>query len=97
MRNFDISPDVSKRSNCSETGEVLEWQSKETMVGCGEVDVYGSIEGWQSSNSLTLGDLPPEALNYIQKLELELSTAKKVRILFRTYGTFAVNCTASRH
>lgn len=77
MRNFDISPDSLKRSNCSEQCEVLELQSEETKCGGGEVDVNGSIEDWEPSSTWSLGDLPPEALNYIQKLESELSTAKK--------------------
>ena len=82
MRNFDISPDSSEGSNCSEQREVLELQSEGIVGGCGEVDVKGSVEDWEPSRAWSLGDLPPEALNYIQKLESELSTAKKVRICF---------------
>lgn len=88
MRNFDISPDSLKRSNCSERCEVLELQSEETKCGGGEVDVNGSIEDWEPSSAWSLGDLPPEALNYIQKLESELSTAKKVRDFFLRLWNF---------
>lgn len=99
MRNFDISLDSSKGSNSSEQREVLELQTEGTTDGCAEVDVSGSAEDWEPSSAWSLGDLPPEALNHIRKLESELSSAKKVRDLFCACLLFLLcvgNCTVFR-
>lgn len=78
MRNFDLSPDCLKRPNLSEENEVLE-ERRETrddgiegagIDGCGE-----DLEKLIVRSSL--GDLTPEALDYIRQLELELSAAKE--------------------
>ncbi|XP_057769475.1 uncharacterized protein LOC130989523 [Salvia miltiorrhiza] len=78
MRNFDISPDSSKRSENTENDGASEvrWESSDGEKGVG-AGVEGCAEELEKMNLQIFGDLPPEALNYIQQLELELSTAKK--------------------
>ncbi|XP_047963380.1 uncharacterized protein LOC125207910 [Salvia hispanica] len=77
MRNFDMSPDSSKGSEYAESDGASEvrWdRSDGSGVGAG---VESCAEELENTNLQIFGDLPPEALNYIQQLELELSTAKK--------------------
>uniref|UniRef100_A0A5B7ATM8 Seed maturation-like protein n=1 Tax=Davidia involucrata TaxID=16924 RepID=A0A5B7ATM8_DAVIN len=77
MRNFNISPDSSKRSNVLGENEVLEVKLEESEGGGDEVGVSWCVEDVERMNLQSLGDLSPEALNYIHQLELELSTAKE--------------------
>lgn len=76
-----MSPDSSKGSEYAESDGASEvrWdRSDGSGVGAG---VEGCAEELENMNLQIFGDLPPEALNYIQQLELELSTAKKVSLL----------------
>lgn len=88
MRNFDISPDSSKRSDSAENDGASEvrWEAGECGggdkgVGAG---VEGCVEELEKMNLQIFGDLPPEALKHIQQLELELSTAKQVILFYLT-------------
>lgn len=82
MRNYDISPDSSKRCDSAENDEASEerWETSDGAGGENSVGprVEGCAEELEKMNLQIFGDLPPEALKYIQQLELELSTAKKV-------------------
>ncbi|KAE8021606.1 hypothetical protein FH972_007482 [Carpinus fangiana] len=75
MRNFEISSDNSlKRSNCSDRWrEVSEEEEKESE----DRDSDLSIEGLERIGLQVFGDLSPEALDYIQRLQSELSNAKE--------------------
>ncbi|KAA8530287.1 hypothetical protein F0562_004996 [Nyssa sinensis] len=77
MRNFNISPDSSKRSNVLGENEVSDVKLEECEGGGDQVGVGWCVEDVERMNLQSLGDLFPEALNYIQQLELELSTAKE--------------------
>uniref|UniRef100_A0A2P2KE75 Uncharacterized protein MANES_17G119500 n=1 Tax=Rhizophora mucronata TaxID=61149 RepID=A0A2P2KE75_RHIMU len=86
MRNLDISVEDSKESKS--------WRE---MEDCGEEDresescgAEAGLEDLQISPRV-LGDLSPEALNYIQQLQSELSDAKEVCIFsFATLFCFFV-------
>ncbi|KAL2500007.1 hypothetical protein Adt_25557 [Abeliophyllum distichum] len=75
MRNFDISPDSSKRSDFSEYdgGSEVKLQESEGSGGNSE----GYVEELERINLQILRDLSPEASNYIRQLESELSAVKK--------------------
>lgn len=82
MRNFDISPDSSKRSDFAENGEGSEvrWETNdrdggEKGIGAG---VEGCVEELEKMNLQIFEDLPPEAFKLIQQLELQLSAAQQV-------------------
>ncbi|KAK9272975.1 hypothetical protein L1049_003355 [Liquidambar formosana] len=77
MRNLDISLDCSKRSNCSEQDEVVDVRCVESESGGGEDVVDMCVEDLERIDMQILGDLSPEALNYIQQLESDLSNVKK--------------------
>ncbi|KAI8017050.1 Peptidyl-prolyl cis-trans isomerase CYP59 [Camellia lanceoleosa] len=78
MRNFDISTSNWKRSGFPGESEIWEVKREESEGGAGQVDVDCCVEDLESVNLPSLGDLSPKALNYIQQLESELSSAKKV-------------------
>ncbi|KAH6792080.1 hypothetical protein C2S52_002557 [Perilla frutescens var. hirtella] len=81
MRNFDISPDSSKRSDSADNDGASEVRWEGSDRGGGEKGVGAGVEGCveesEKMNLQIFGDLPPQALKYIQQLELELSTAKQ--------------------
>lgn len=77
MRNFDISVDGLKRLNFSVEGEVLDKHCEESENEGGEI----SVEDLEISPQV-LGDLSHDALNYIQKLQSDLSNVKEVRNCF---------------
>ncbi|XP_059640255.1 uncharacterized protein LOC132282552 [Cornus florida] len=77
MRNFDMSPDNSEKSDLSEENDVLEVKLEECEGGGGNIGPDGCFEDVERMNLRSLGNLSPEALNYIHQLELKLSTAKK--------------------
>ncbi|KAI8000205.1 hypothetical protein LOK49_LG09G00318 [Camellia lanceoleosa] len=77
MRNFDISTSNWKRSSFPGKSEIWEVKREESEGGAGQVDVDCCVEDLESVNLPSLGDLSPKALNYIQQLESELSSAKK--------------------
>ncbi|KAK3013870.1 hypothetical protein RJ639_009267 [Escallonia herrerae] len=79
MRNFDISPNASKRLNFPEEDEASE--AKHEGGEGGKVRIDGCAKDDERMNIQGLGDLSPEALDYIQQLETELSTVKHVRTL----------------
>lgn len=72
MRNFDISVDGLKRLNFSVEGEVLDKHCEESENEGGEI----SVEDLEISPQV-LGDLSHDALNYIQKLQSDLSNVKE--------------------
>lgn len=82
MRNFDLSPHSSKRSDFAENDGASEVRWEGSDGGGGEKGVGAGVEECaeelEKMNLQNFGDLSPEALNYIQQLELELSTAKQV-------------------
>ncbi|KAI3474841.1 hypothetical protein Pfo_030152 [Paulownia fortunei] len=81
MRNFDISADTSKRSDFEENDGASEVRWEAIDGGGGEKGGGGGVQGCAEEleriNLQNFGDLSPEALNYIQQLELELSAAKQ--------------------
>ncbi|CAL5325767.1 unnamed protein product [Camellia sinensis] len=77
MRNFGMSTSNWKRSGFPGESEISEVKREESEGGAGQVDVDCCVEDLESVNLPSLGDLSPKALNYIQQLESELSTAKK--------------------
>ncbi|KAK6155147.1 hypothetical protein DH2020_009395 [Rehmannia glutinosa] len=81
MRNFDISPDSSEKSDFVDSDGASEVRWEVSDGGGDEKGVGGAVQGCKEEveriNLQNLGDLSPEALNYIQQLELELSAAKQ--------------------
>lgn len=83
MRNLDISPCGARGSDC-EVGSEVKGGGEEH----GELEVvsdmrFKDVESCSSSSSLrALGDLPPQALTYIQQLQSELTDLKEVTLLF---------------
>lgn len=86
MRNLDISPCGARGSDCEVGSEVLEVKGGGEEHG--EIEVvsdmrFKDVESCSSSSSLrALGDLPPQALTYIQQLQSELTDLKEVTLLF---------------
>ncbi|KAL6520327.1 hypothetical protein OROMI_032507 [Orobanche minor] len=81
MRNFDISPDSSKRSGFVDNNGTsdVRWEVSDgggTDKGFGG-GVQRSADEVEIINLQNSRDLSPEALKYIQKLESELSAAKQ--------------------
>ncbi|KAG8384769.1 hypothetical protein BUALT_Bualt04G0153000 [Buddleja alternifolia] len=81
MRNFDISPDSSERSDIAEKDGDSEVRCEEGDGGGGEKGVGGGGEGCaeelERMNLQNLGKLSPEALKYIHQLESEVSAARQ--------------------
>ncbi|MFS8032039.1 hypothetical protein Hanom_Chr17g01552931 [Helianthus anomalus] len=79
MRNFEvISSNDVKRLNSSEDNEASEEKVEKSECSCDDVFVDCCTEEAERLNLQScLGDLAPEALNYIKRLESELSIAKK--------------------
>lgn len=85
MRNFDNSPGNTESSVSFRGREVSEVECEDREDGNYEVDVYGCGEDVVERRiPQGLGDLSPEALNYIEELESELATIEKV-------GTFSIS------
>lgn len=82
MRNLEISPDSLENLKCSERRREVEENKveEESKVrdsgGGGDI----SIEDLERRAPQIFGDLSPEALNYIQKLQSELSNVKEVSV-----------------
>ncbi|KAI7985402.1 hypothetical protein LOK49_LG14G01172 [Camellia lanceoleosa] len=68
---------VIEKVGFSRESEIWEVKREESEGGAGQVDVDCCVEDLESVNLPSLGDLSPKALNYIQQLESELSSAKK--------------------
>ncbi|KAL5860421.1 hypothetical protein ACOSQ4_001717 [Xanthoceras sorbifolium] len=73
MRNFDISLDGLKRSTFSREGEVLDKECDNRESEGGDI----SVEDLERMSPQVFGDLSPEALNYVQRLQSELSNVKE--------------------
>ncbi|KAL2532165.1 hypothetical protein Adt_05516 [Abeliophyllum distichum] len=85
MRNFDISPDTTRRSEFQVNYGVSEVKQVETVRTPGEGGGGGGgggVEDVERLNLQNLGDLSLEATDYIQQLELELSTLKQSQELY---------------
>ncbi|KAK4367494.1 hypothetical protein RND71_011286 [Anisodus tanguticus] len=78
MRNFDIPSDTLKRFNSEE--ENVNSGSKSEGIAGGESGVGENMSSTDSEriDIQALGNLSPEALNYIKQLEEELSSVKQV-------------------
>lgn len=75
MRNFDIPMENSEKLNRSKqqgVSEGQEIQDKDSESGFGT-----SMEELETTSPQVFGNLSPEALNYIQRLQSELSNAKE--------------------
>lgn len=75
MRNFDIPMENSEKLNRSKqqgVSEGQEIQDKDIENGFGT-----SMEELETTSPQVFGNLSPEALNYIQRLQSELSNAKE--------------------
>ncbi|KAI3462972.1 hypothetical protein Pfo_019635 [Paulownia fortunei] len=82
MRNFDLSLDSTKRVDFEDNdrGSEVRWEESEgegSEKGVA-VGVERCAEELETMNLKGFGDLSPEALNYIQQLELELSAVKQL-------------------
>ncbi|KAF5755070.1 hypothetical protein HanXRQr2_Chr17g0798461 [Helianthus annuus] len=79
MRNFEvISSNDVKRLNSGEDNEASEEKVEKSECSCDDVFVDCCTEEAERLNLQNcLGDLAPEALNYIKRLESEISIAKK--------------------
>lgn len=78
MRNFDISTSNWRSSDFLGGNEIGEVKREENEGGgASDAEVDNCSEDSQSIDIQSLGDLSLEALNYIQQLESELSSAKK--------------------
>lgn len=77
MRNFDIPLDNFRSSEFWEENGVSELKREESEGGGRESSTHGCVEDSERVTSENLGDLSPEVLNYIQRLESELSAAKQ--------------------
>ncbi|KAJ4729148.1 Seed maturation-like protein [Melia azedarach] len=73
VRNFDIPVDGLKRLNFSEEGRVFDKQREEGENEGGET----RVEDLEMIAPQVFGDLPREALNYIQQLQSDLSNVKE--------------------
>ncbi|XP_054802501.1 uncharacterized protein LOC129306141 isoform X2 [Prosopis cineraria] len=81
VRNLDVSPSVKKESACPTQTEVsgdLNGEDKNIEIGSDVV-----LNGLESCSPRVFGDLSPEALNYIQQLQSELTRVKEVTELAR--------------
>ncbi|XP_065879429.1 uncharacterized protein [Euphorbia lathyris] len=72
MRNLDLSVESSNMSNSSKQDDKSREQTEESESRVGEVGIHDLEISPQ-----VFGDLSPEALNYIQKLQSELSYAEQ--------------------
>lgn len=86
MRNLDISVDSSKISNSSEQKEETREQFEESESRGAEV----GIQDLEISHQV-FGDLSPKALNYIQKLQSELSNMEQ-ELNERKKETMQIEC-----
>lgn len=77
MRNLDISPSRAEPLNCEMHSEVA--KVKDGGEG-GEIEVVSDLgfKDLESCYPRVFGDLPPQALNYIQQLHSELTNVKEV-------------------
>lgn len=76
MRNFDLPMENLEKLNRSKqqgVSEGQEIQDKDSESGFGT-----SMEELETTSPQVFGNLSPEALNYIQRLQSELSNAKEV-------------------
>lgn len=83
MRNFDISMEDSvdlDGSKIDGSSEVVDGEEKDSENGFG-----GSNQYLDSSIPQVFGDLSPEALNYIQRLQSELSNVKEVSVFTQMF------------
>ena len=63
--------------------EFISYSYKIIFVGDEKIDVVNDLESCSSSGSLKeFGDLPSQALSYIQQLESELTSVMEVTLLF---------------
>lgn len=88
MRNFDIPMDNSEKLNRSKQQGVSEGQ--EIQVKDGESGFGTSMEELETTSPQVFGNLSPEALNYIQRLQSELSNAKEVSKFVRKFCNFFI-------
>lgn len=74
MRNFDISVDGLKRLSVSRQIEVLDKKCEKRVNESGQI----GVEILEEVSPQIFGGLSQEALNYIQRLQSELSDVKEV-------------------
>lgn len=74
MRNFDISVDGLKRLSVSRESEVSDKKCEERASESGQI----GVENLEEISPQVFGGLSQEALNYIQRLQSELSDVKEV-------------------
>ena len=78
-----LSGSRNEGSDCETCSEVLEVKDVAKTVGDEKIDVVNDLESCSSSGSLKeFGDLPSQALSYIQQLESELTSVMEVTLLF---------------
>lgn len=77
MRNFDITLDNSKSCQHLEENGISELKRKGSEGAEGIAREEGCAEVLDKKHAESLGNLSPEVLEYIQQLELELSSVKQ--------------------
>lgn len=77
MRNFDIPTDNWTRAGDEERTVGFGVENEQSVGEAGGDDVDNFGRDMENLNLQSLKDLSPEALSYIQQLELELSSAKQ--------------------
>ncbi|XP_057736784.1 uncharacterized protein LOC130954064 [Arachis stenosperma] len=77
MRNFDISPCIVEDSSCELRSEEVKDGGDDMKSEVDSEMRLKDLESCSSSSPRVFGDLPPQALNYIQQLQSELTNMKK--------------------
>lgn len=75
MRNFDISLENSEKLSTSKQLGVSDEQVRERVS---EIGAWHSNEELEMRSPQIFGDLSPEALNFIHRLQSEISNAEEV-------------------
>lgn len=75
-KNFDIPMEESDKFNQSKRDEDWQIEEEDSEVGFGT-----KMEDLEATSPKVFGNLSPQALNYIQKLQSELSQAQEVNYL----------------
>ncbi|CAJ1946862.1 unnamed protein product [Sphenostylis stenocarpa] len=74
-RNLDMSGSRDEGSDCATHSEVLEVKDGAKAEGNEKIEVVNHFENCSGSGALKeFGDLPPQALSYIQQLQSELTS-----------------------
>ncbi|KAF4376606.1 hypothetical protein F8388_025477 [Cannabis sativa] len=90
MRNFDIPTESSEKLKQSSREGVSEEGKIENKDG--EIVFETSIEELETTSPQIFGNLSPEALNYIQRLQTELSNVKELACILLSTDGMPIEC-----